>query len=444
MSDIQTICVPDIGDYKQVPVVAVLVKPGATVAEGDPLIELESDKATMEVPSPVGGVVAAILVKVGDKMSAGDAILSMDSVAGGSAAVPATTVAPQTNPTPQISADVAPPSTAAHTAAAGAVTSASAPAGGTVDAAVYAGPGVRKFARELGVDLAAVRPSGEKGRIVRDDVLSFVQSAVSSPPALPAAATASAAAPLQSGIGANLTPWPEPDYAKFGPIEQIEQSRIQKLSAGNLSRNWLTIPHVTNFDKSDITGTEKFRSELNGRQGKDGAKVTMLAFMIKAAVSALKTYPRFNVSFAGGRIIQKGYYNIGFAADTPNGLVVAVIHGCDRKGLIEIAAEARDLAAKARAGTISAKEMSGGCFTVSSLGGIGGSGFTPIINAPEVAILGAGKAEMQPVWDGEGFAPRLMQPLSLSWDHRAVDGAAAARFLGHIADCLSDIRKISL
>jgi pyruvate dehydrogenase E2 component (dihydrolipoamide acetyltransferase) len=239
-----------------------------------------------------------------------------------------------------------------------------------------------------------------------------------------------------------LPPWPEPDYTKFGRIETTELTRLQRISGANLARNWVTIPHVTNFDKSDITDTEAFRKKLNAESGDGGAKVTLLAFMIKASVSALKAYPRFNVSFSSAGLVQKYFYNIGFAADTPNGLVVAVIPDCDKKGLLEIALEARALAAKARDGKLSPREMSGGCFTVSSLGGIGGTAFTPIINAPEVAILGAGRAEIQPVWDGAAFAPRLIQPLALSWDHRAVDGAMAARFLRHIADCLQDVRNL--
>lgn len=446
MSDTQQVLVPDIGDYKNVQVVTILVAPGAAIAEGDPLIELESDKATMEVPSPVGGIVAQVLVQVGDRLSQGDAILALSGVVGSTGASESAQHTVESRPASRAETAAVPlaeTASAPHRSTAGdeipAAPSSNAGAA-RVDAPVYAGPGVRTFARELGVDLSQVQPSGPKGRIVRDDVLSFVQSAVARPKAVATAA----AATVPASVALDLPPWPEPDHAKFGPVEPVEPSRIQKLSAANLARNWMLIPHVTNFDKSDITDTESFRKELNARAASGSAKVTMLAFMIKAAVSALKAFPRFNVSFSGGRIIQKQFYNIGFAADTPGGLVVAVIQGCDRKGLIEIATEARDLAAKAREGTISSQQMSGGCFTVSSLGGIGGTGFTPIINAPEVAILGAGKAEIQPVWNGESFAPRLIQPLSLSWDHRAVDGAAAARFLGHIADCLADIRTISL
>lgn len=427
MSAAQKILVPDIGDFAGVPVVSVLVAPGATVAEGDPLIELESDKATLEVPAPAGGVVSEILVKVGDKLSKGDAILTMDG-----AAAPSTS-APASAPATPVTAAAPPAATPSEIAPPAPPRPETKPRAET-DAGVYAGPGVRKFARELGVALEAVPASGPSGRTTRDDVLSFVRTVVAAPQAHPAAAAASS----------DELPWPEPDYAKFGPVEPITQSRIQKLSAANLARNWRTIPHVTNFDKADVTDTEAFRKGINARQGEQGVKVTMLALMIKAAASALKSFPRFNVSFSRGQLIQKHYYNIGFAADTPGGLVVAVIEGCDRKGLIEIAADASRLAAKARDGTLSPKEMTGGCFTISSLGGIGGSGFTPIINAPEIAILGAGRAEIQPVWTGETFQPRLIQPLSLSWDHRAVDGAAAARFLGHIAACLTDIRKASL
>lgn len=304
----------------------------------------------------------------------------------------------------------------------------------------YAGPAVRILARELGIDLTQVTPTGPHGRIIREDLLAFVRESRKG-------AATTAAHRMQGdpalAFGVTLPAWPEPDYSKFGKTDNIELSRIQKLSAGNLARNWVTIPHVTNFDKADVTETEEFRKSLN-KKPDEGARVTMLAFLIKAAVSALKAYPRFNVSFAQGSLVQKHYYNIGFAADTPNGLVVAVIHDADRKGIVQIAAEARDLAAKARQGTLSPHDMTGGCFTISSLGGIGGTGFTPIINAPEISILGAVRAEMQPVWDGKSFVPRLVMPLSLSWDHRAVDGAMAARFLAHICDGLRDARNLAL
>lgn len=443
MSEPQKVVVPDIGDYAAVPVITVLVAPGATVAEGDPLIELESDKATLEVPAPASGVVSEILVKVGDKLSKGDAILTMNGSGGSSATAdsgrtavqaPLIEIAHGSAPTHPLSRD------AASVAPATAATSIDG-IGAARRADVYAGPGVRKFARELGVALDGVTPTGTSGRILRDDVLAHVRTVVAAPHA---AGPMPASPPASANATADELPWPEPDYSRFGPVAPISQSRIQKLSAANLARNWRTIPHVTNFDKADVTDTEAFRKGINDRSGGQGAKVTMLALMIKAAASALKAHPRFNVSFSRGQLIQKHYVNIGFAADTPHGLVVAVIEGCDRKGLLEIATDASRLAAKAREGSLTSREMTGGCFTVSSLGGIGGSGFTPIINAPEIAILGAGKAEIQPVWNGAAFLPRLIQPLSLSWDHRAVDGAAAARFLGHIAACLADVRKASL
>lgn len=299
----------------------------------------------------------------------------------------------------------------------------------------YASPSVRKYARELGVDLGRVKGSGPGGRLLREDVQAFVKSG--------GAARAPDPTPAAGGAALDLPAWPDLDHAKFGPIEEIEPTRIQRLSARNMARNWAMVPHVANFDKADVTDLEAFRQQINAENARRGVKATALAFMVKASVSALKEHPRFNVSFANGRIIQKKYFHIGFAADTPNGLVVPVIRDADRKGLIELAREMAELAALARDGKLSPAQMSGGCFTISSLGGIGGTGFTPIINAPEVAILGAGRSEMQPVWDGERFAPRLMQPLSLSWDHRAVDGAAAARFLGHICRALSDLKQLT-
>lgn len=422
------VLVPDIGDFKQIPVISVLVTPGAAVAEGDPLVELESDKATMEVPAPRSGTVTSIHVAIGDRLSQGDRILAM-SVTG-----KATPLAEQaqkqssTGPTrmapPSPSSPMPPPPFKPASP-------------GSAAAVAYASPTVHQLARELGIDIAAVTGTGPHARILREDLLAFVKRSLKAP----AGPTPPLSAPT---FIAELPPWPEPDHSKFGAVDVRDLTRVQKLSAANLARNWLTIPHVTNFDKADITETEQFRKLLNPKPGEDGVKVTMLAFLIKAAVSALKAYPRFNVSFAGGRIVAKHYYNIGFAADTAEGLVVAVIPDCDRKGVVEIAAEARRLAEKARAGKLSPREMSGGCFTVSSLGGVGGTGFTPIINAPEVAILGAAPAEMMPVWNGAEFIPRLILPLSLSWDHRAVDGAMAARFLGHIASCAEDSRKLML
>ncbi len=433
MAEPLDVLVPDIGDFKQIPVISVLVAPGASVAEGDPLVELESDKATMEVPSPHAGTVIAIHVKIGDRLSQGDRVVAMS--VDGSAPAPAPQA--RTSSTAAAPPATAPPSAAPRPTSPASAAAPVATASDRASAIAYASPSVRQLARELGIDIAAVVGSGPHERILREDLLAFVKRSLKTPqPSVPP--------PAAPAFAADLPPWPEPDHAKFGPIDTRDPTRIQKLSAANLARNWLTIPHVTNFDKADITETERFRKLLNPKPGADGVKVTMLAFLIKASVSALKSYPRFNVSFAGGRIVEKHYYNIGFAADTADGLVVAVISDCDRKGIVEIAAEARRLAEKARAGKLTPKEMSGGCFTVSSLGGVGGTGFTPIINAPEVAILGAAPAEIMPVWNGTTFIPRLILPLSLSWDHRAVDGAMAARFLGHIASCVEDSRKLML
>jgi pyruvate dehydrogenase E2 component (dihydrolipoamide acetyltransferase) len=405
------------------------VEPGAVLEAEDPLIELESDKATMEVPAPFAGTIEAIKVAIGDTVSSGDLILtaipadSNEGVAPSLADKPKTASAPIESPKPE-------PASAGKKAHPTPVPQAN-PSGH-----VYAGPSVRKYARELGVDLLLVTATGPKGRILREDVQAFVKSSTSR-------ASAAAEAPPAVGFAIDLPAWPEPDYSKFGEIKHAELSRIQKISAGNLARNWVTTPHVTNFDKADVTATDAYRKQLNdGTTTSISVKVTMLTFMMKAAVAALKAYPKFNVSFASGKLIQKHYFHIGFAADTPNGLVVAVIRDCDRKGLVEIARETADLAAKAREGKLTSAEMSGGCFTVSSLGGIGGTGFTPIINAPEVAILGATRSEIQPVWTGTEFVPRLIQPLALSWDHRAVDGAAAARFLRHLGESLTDIRRI--
>ena len=433
MTAVTDIVVPDIGDFAEVPVVGVHVAPGTRVTKGDPLIELESDKAVMEVPSPTDGTVVSVLVKMGDRLSMGARIVTLaastPTSASDDAPAPSTPAA-----APQPQAAPAPTSTPAAPAATALTAS--------PDANVYAGPGVRKLARELGLDLAAIRPSGAHGRLVREDLLRFVQERFRNPGAASAPAARAASTP-PAGLQ-DLPPWPEPDYAKLGRVEMTELTRLQKISGANLARNWLTIPHVTNFDKADVTDTEAFREKLNAEPRDEKVKVTMLAFMMKAAVSALKAYPRFNVSFSRGGVVQKHYYNIGFAADTPEGLVVAVIADCDKKGLLEIATEARALAAKARTGKLSPREMSGGCFTVSSLGGIGGTNFTPIINAPEVAILGVSKSDTKPVWNGEKFKPRLILPLSLSYDHRVIDGAAAARFTAYLAQLLGDLRRAML
>ena len=413
MSELQNVIVPNLGDFQDIPVIGILVEPDAKVTVGDPLIELESDKATMDIPAPFSGTIVEIKISLGDRVSPGDLILTaLASEKIEPELATASSTVEDKQPQPPI---ISKPLARSHRNLA------------------YAGPSVRKYARELGVDLNNVPASGQQGRILRQDIQSFVRGRINQAPATNVPAV---------NFVIDLPAWPEPEHASFGPIQEAELSRIQKISAGNLARNWTTIPHVTNFDKSDVTETEAYRKALNVEHANQGVKLTMLAFMMKAAVAALKAYPRFNVSFARGKLIQKNYFHIGFAADTPNGLVVAVVRDCDSKGLISIANEIRDLAGRARAGKLTSAEMSGGCFTVSSLGGIGGTGFTPIINAPEVAILGAGRAEIQPVWTGSETAPRLIQPLALSWDHRAVDGAAAARFLAHLTDSLANVRQM--
>lgn len=402
---------PDIGDYKDVPVVELLVGPGDDITIEQPLITVESDKATMEIPSPVAGKVIEMVAVIGAKVSKGTLLLTIET----SGNMPATI---QAEPVPAIAAPTiipapdlppVPPSTGI-------------PAGRG-----HATPSVRGFARELGIDLARVRPSGPKGRILREDVIAFVKPQVSGE-----------AGPA-SGVGAGLPAWPSVDYAKFGPVTREPLSRIQKLSGANLTRNWLTIPHVTNFDRADVSGLEEFRNEINASR-KD-VKLTMVAFLIKASALALRAYPRFNSALEGDELVLKDYVHVGFAADTPKGLMVPVIRDCDRKGVGEIASEMRALADQARGGALPGTAMQGGCFSVSSLGGVGGAGFTPIINAPEVAILGAGRSAIEPIWNGSAFEPRQILPMSLSWDHRVVDGVAAARFLGHIAALLTDFRR---
>ncbi|MBE1208566.1 2-oxo acid dehydrogenase subunit E2 [Aminobacter carboxidus] len=427
MSQQMEVRLPDIGDYKDVPVVEFLVKPGDIVAVEDPLMTVESDKATMEIPAPFAGTVREFAVAIGTRVSQGALLLTIDATAPAtvpSAATPenkkteAAAAAPPVRAEPSATAKVAPVATMASTL----------PAVTAVGA--HATPSVRAFARELGVELGMVKPSGAKGRILRDDITAHIKERLAggSPVQVPG-----------SAIGAGLPAWPAVDFEKFGPVERQPLSRIQKISGGNLTRNWLTIPHVTNFDKADVTGLEEFRKELNAAN-KD-AKVTMVAFLIKASALALKAYPRFNASLDGEELVLKNYVHIGFAADTPKGLMVPVIRDCDRKGVLDIATEMRALADKARGTGLSAADMQGGCFSVSSLGGIGGAGFTPIINAPEVAILGAGRSAMEAIWDGKAFQPRLIMPVSLSWDHRVIDGVAAARFLGHISALLGDFRR---
>src|SRR5688572_26402807 len=417
-----TVPVPDIGDFKEVEVIEVLVKPGDSVSKEQSLITLESDKATMEIPAPVAGVVKEIRIKVGDKVSKGSAILVLDSKESPAqeapkpakaAAAPAPTAAPTTRPVPREPRDetVAKP---------------------------HASPSVRKFARELGVELGRVQGSGPKGRILHADIQAFVKGALSGK----AVSTAKGGGTLPF----NLPAWPEVDFAKFGPIAAEPLSRIQKLSGPYLHRNWVSIPHVTQFDEADITDLEAFRKAQTVETEKKGFKLTMLAFMIKACVTALRQYPKFNSSLdkSGEGIIIKKYFHIGVAVDTPGGLVVPVVRDADRKGVFDIAKELADISKLARDGKLKPGDMQGGTFSISSLGGIGGTAFTPIINAPEVAILGVSRSTMRPVWTGKEFAPRLMLPLSLSYDHRVIDGATAARFSAYLASVLSDIRKIVL
>jgi pyruvate dehydrogenase E2 component (dihydrolipoamide acetyltransferase) len=414
--------VPDIGDFKDVPVIEVHVKPGDTVKAEDSLITLESDKATMDVPAPLSGKVQEMRIKVGDKVSEGTLIMTLATDSA------ATAIAPAAAATPAIAAAAAAPGPAAKT--------------GNIDEAAfaqaYAGPGVRKLARELGVDLGKVKGSGNKGRILKEDIDNFAKGA-------PAAAkAAAAAAPASAGIGGiDLLPWPKIDFTKFGATENKPLSRIKKISGANLHRNWVMIPHVTNHDDADITDLEAFRVQLNKENEKSGVKVSMLAFMIKAAVATLKKFPEFNASLDGDNLVLKKYYHIGFAADTPQGLVVPVIRDADKKGVIDIAKEMGDLAKLARDGKLKPDQMQGGCFTISSLGGVGGIYFTPIINAPEVAIMGVCRSFWKQVsTDGKTSSWRFMLPLSLSWDHRVIDGASAARFNNHFAGLLADMRRV--
>ncbi|MEE7491454.1 2-oxo acid dehydrogenase subunit E2 [Methylobacterium oryzae CBMB20] len=458
MSAALQIALPDIGDYRDVPVIELLVKPGDRLAVDDLILSIESDKATMEVPSPVAGIVRELLVSVGSKVSEGTPILTMEPAEGsGAAPAPDATPAAAAASSPEGSAgalsrpaegqgegsgfsgDGAPLTPTLPRTGEGAGRASPEPIQAepirATSGDVHASPSVRQLARELGVSLDGVPATGPKGRILREDVHAFVKAALNAPARAPAAAP---------GIGAGLPPWPEVDFAKYGPVRREPLSRIQSLSGANLSRNWLTIPHVTNFDRADVTEIELFRVGLNTETRTPPARVTMVAFLIKAAASALRAYPRFNSSLEGGDLVLKDYVHVGFAVDTPKGLMVPVVRDCDRKGLIEIATEMAAMAERARAGTLPGSDMQGGCFSVSSLGGIGGDGFTPIINAPEVAILGAARSRTEAVWDGKAFQPRLILPLSLSWDHRVVDGVAAARFLGHVASVLSDLRRALL
>ena len=443
MSNVTAIQVPDIGDFDTVEVIEILVKVGDTVKAEQSLITVESDKASMEIPTSIGGVVKSIEIKVGDKVKQGSVMLHVE------AAVAATAPAPDAKPSDPISAPVpalAPaPAPAPAPVPAPPPVPAPAPAAGKLELPVstaglaHASPSVRKFSRELGVDLNLVTGTGPKNRILQDDVQNFVKQALSGG----AGATLGSASGGSMG-GLDLLPWPKIDFTKFGEITPKPLSRIKKISGANLHRNWVMIPHVTNNDEANITELEALRVTLNKENEKSGIKVTMLAFLIKACVAALKKFPEFNASIDGDQLIMKQYFHIGFAADTPNGLVVPVIRDADKKGILELANESSELAKKARDGKLSPAEMQGGCFSISSLGGIGGTHFTPIINAPELAILGVSRAYMKPVWDGKAFVPQLTLPLSLSYDHRVIDGAAAARFNAYLGSLLVDFRRIAL
>jgi pyruvate dehydrogenase E2 component (dihydrolipoamide acetyltransferase) len=434
--------VPDIGDYKGVPVIEVLVKVGDTVSKDQGLVTLESDKATMEVPSSVAGVVKEIKVKLGDEISEGHVVALIE--AAGAAPAPAPAAAKASAPAQSASAP-APVAVPAPAPAVAAGSPSSPPINFGADTVMpdkvpYASPAVRVFARELGVDLSQVKGSERKGRISKEDVQKYVKGVLSGATAAPKAAAGG------GGSGLDLLPWPKVDFSKFGEVETKPLSRIQKISGANLARNWVMIPHVTHNDDADITDLEALRVSLNKEYEKAGVKFTMLAFLIKAMVAALKKFPTFNASLdaTGENLVLKKYYNVGFAADTPNGLVVPVLKDADKKGVVDIAKEMTALAAKARDGKLGPADMSGGCISISSLGGIGGTSFTPIVNAPEVAILGVTKSAIRPVWDGKAFQPRLILPLSLSYDHRVIDGALAARFTAHLGQLLADMRRAML
>jgi len=432
--------VPDIGDFKDVAVIEMLVKVGDTIKLEQSLFTVESDKASMEIPSPAAGVLKELKVKIGDTVNIGDLIAVLEGSAPVAAApAPAPAAAPA-------AASPAPAQAAAAPAPAAAAVAVPAHQPGAPTAGLpHASPSVRKFARELGVPLEEVKGTGTKGRISQDDVQAFTKQVMSGATQTKAqAAKAPAGGGGGSGAGLDLLPWPKVDFSKFGTVERKDLSRIKKISGANLHRNWVMIPHVTNNDEADITELEAFRVSTNKENEKSGVKVTMLAFVIKAVVAALKKFPEFNTSLDGDTLVYKQYYNIGFAADTPNGLVVPVLKDADKKGIMQISTEMGDLAKKARDGKLGSADMQGGCMSISSLGGIGGTHFTPIINAPEVAILGLSKGQMKPVWDGKQFVPRLVLPLSLSYDHRVIDGASAARFNAYLGQVLADYRRILL
>ena len=473
MSNITAIEVPDIGDFDTVEVIEILVKIGDSVKAEQSLITVESDKASMEIPTSIAGIVKAIAVKVGDKIKQGSVMLSIEASAGAPSANAPSAAAPSAPAAATASVAVASsasntsaPTAPAASAAAVSVAASAATASGTSSASAsaannsataspsagklempastaglpHASPSVRKFARELGVDLALVKGTGVKERIVQEDIQNFVKQALAGG----VGASSASASGASLGGGLDLLPWPKVDFTKFGEITSKPLSRIKKISGANLHRNWVMIPHVTNNDEASITELEAFRVTLNKENEKSGIKVTMLAFLIKAVVAALKKFPEFNASLDGDNLVLKQYFHIGFAADTPNGLVVPVIRDADKKGILELAAESSELAKKARDGKLSPAEMQGGCMSISSLGGIGGTHFTPIINAPELAILGVSKSYMKPVWDGKQFVPQLTLPLSLSYDHRVIDGASGARFNAYLGSLLADFRRIAL
>ena len=480
MSNITAIEVPDIGDFDTVEVIEILVKVGDAVKAEQSLITVESDKASMEIPTSIAGIVKAIAVKVGDKIKQGSVMLSIEASAGAPSANASSAAAPSAPAAATASVAVASsasntsaPTAPAASAAAVAVAASAATASGTSSASApaaskaasassvaataspsagklempastaglpHASPSVRKFARELGVDLSLVKGTGVKERIVQEDIQNFVKQALAGG----VGASSASASGASLGGGLDLLPWPKVDFTKFGEITSKPLSRIKKISGANLHRNWVMIPHVTNNDEASITELEAFRVTLNKENEKSGIKVTMLAFLIKAVVAALKKFPEFNASLDGDNLVLKQYFHIGFAADTPNGLVVPVIRDADKKGILELAAESSELAKKARDGKLSPAEMQGGCMSISSLGGIGGTHFTPIINAPELAILGVSKSYMKPVWDGKQFVPQLTLPLSLSYDHRVIDGASGARFNAYLGSLLADFRRIAL
>ncbi|HAF45981.1 MAG TPA: dihydrolipoyllysine-residue acetyltransferase [Gallionellaceae bacterium] len=430
MAEIKNVVVPDIGNFKDVAIIDVAVKAGDKVSAEQTLISLETDKATVDVPTPFAGVVKEVKVKVGDKVSEGALIVTIE--ASGEAATLAPSTAPAAAPaqtaTPVATAPVATPAPVAAPIAA------AAPAPVSSGASAHASPSIRRFARELGVDLVKVGGSGEKGRVTKDDVQNFVKKSLAGG----GAAT--------GGALPGLLPWPDVDFAKFGAIEAKPLSRIKKISGANLHRNWVMIPHVTQFEEADISEMEAFRKELGAEYAKQDIKITPLAFMLKACAITLKHFPDFNASLdaSGENLIVKKYIHIGVAVDTPDGLMVPVIRDVDQKGIVQLAKELGEVSAKAREKKITAADMQGGCFTISSLGGIGGTAFTPIINAPEVAILGVSRSSMKPVWKDGEFVPRLMLPLSLSYDHRVIDGAAGARFTTYLAHVLSDMRRLAL